>query len=198
MTQLLVQCQNAPYGTMVASLLYYQTFAKSLTDIGFVTNPYDSCVAHKMIDGKQRIICWHVNDLKVSHVRPKAVDRIVKYLSQEYKSIFEDGSGAISVSREKVHKYLGMDLDYSVRGQVKISVFDYIDEILSTALDKAEPKGADTRTSAAPANLFTVKKDCEKITSDKTVQFHNLMAKTLYSTKRVRPDICTSISFLMT
>jgi hypothetical protein len=30
MKQLLVQCQNALYGTMVASLLYYHTFTKSL------------------------------------------------------------------------------------------------------------------------------------------------------------------------
>ncbi len=51
--QLLVQCQNALYGTMVASLLYYRKFAKSLTDIDFVINPYDPCVANKMIDGKQ-------------------------------------------------------------------------------------------------------------------------------------------------
>jgi hypothetical protein len=37
--QLLVQCQNALYDTMVASLLYYQKFVKSLTDIDFVINP---------------------------------------------------------------------------------------------------------------------------------------------------------------
>jgi hypothetical protein len=34
--QLLVQCQNALYGTMVASLLYYRKFVKRLTDIDFV------------------------------------------------------------------------------------------------------------------------------------------------------------------
>jgi hypothetical protein len=33
--QLLVQCQNALYGTMVASLLYYCKFTKSLMGIGF-------------------------------------------------------------------------------------------------------------------------------------------------------------------
>jgi hypothetical protein len=45
--QLLVQVQNALYGTMVASLLYYRKFVKSLTDIGFTLNPYDPCVANK-------------------------------------------------------------------------------------------------------------------------------------------------------
>ena len=113
--QLLVQCQNALYGTMVASLLYYRKFAKSLTDIGPTINPYDLCVANKMIDGKQMTICWHVDNLKARHVRPKAVDQIIKYLQQEYyESIFEDGSGTMSVSQGKVHKYFGMDLDYNV------------------------------------------------------------------------------------
>jgi hypothetical protein len=42
--QLLVQCQNALYGTMVASLLYYRNFTKSLTSVGFEINPYDPCV----------------------------------------------------------------------------------------------------------------------------------------------------------
>jgi hypothetical protein len=39
--QLLVQCQNALYGTMVASLLYYHKFTKSLMSVRFEINPYD-------------------------------------------------------------------------------------------------------------------------------------------------------------
>ncbi len=47
--QLIVQCLNAIYGTMMASLLYYNKFRKSLTKIGFIFNPYDPCVANKQI-----------------------------------------------------------------------------------------------------------------------------------------------------
>lgn len=36
---LLVQCQNAIYGTMSASLLFYRKISKSLTDVGFEFNP---------------------------------------------------------------------------------------------------------------------------------------------------------------
>jgi hypothetical protein len=64
--------------------------------------------------------------------------------------------------------------------------------------DKAEPNGAGTKSSAAPSNLFTVSEDCEKISGDKAVEFHNLVAKTLYATKRARPDTCTAIAFLTT
>jgi hypothetical protein len=157
--QLLVQCQNSLYGTMVASLLYYRKFIKSLTDIDFVINPYDLCVANKMSEGNQMTICFHVDDCKLSHRKTKVMDSMVEYLRQEYESIFEDGSGAMTVSRGKIHKYLGMNLDYTVRCQVKITMFDYIDEIL-TAFDKAEPKGGGTKSSAAPDSLFKVDEIC--------------------------------------
>jgi hypothetical protein len=182
---------------MVASLLYYRKFVKSLTDIDFVINPYDPCVANKMIEGDQMTICFHVDDCKLNHRKTKVVDSMIEYLRQEYESIFEDVSGASTVSRGKIHKYLGMTLDYIVRGQVKITMSDYVDKIL-TAFDKAEPKGVGNKTSAAPASLFKVDGNCEKLKQDKAVKFHNLVAKTVYSTKRARPETCTAITFLTT
>jgi hypothetical protein len=125
------------------------------------------------------------------------MDRMIGYLQQEYEGIFEDGSGAMTVSRGKIHKYLGMTLDYRVPGQVKITMLDYDDEILA-AFDKAEPKGGDTKTSSAPDSLFKVDEDCEKLAQAKAVELHNLVAKTLYATKRSRLDTCTAITFLTT
>jgi hypothetical protein len=194
--KLLVQCQNALYGTMVASLRYYQKFLKSLTNIDFI-NPYDPCVANKIIEGEQMTICFHVDDCKLSHRKKTVMDRMIGYLRQEYKSIFEDGSGAMKVSRGKIHKYIGMTLDYSVPGQVKITMLEYVNEILA-AFNKAEPKGGGTNTSAAPDSLFKVDEDCKKLAQVKAVEFHNLVAKTLYAIKRARPDTCTAIAFLTT
>jgi hypothetical protein len=76
-------------------------------------------------------------------------------------------------------------------------MFDYVDEIL-TEFHKAEPKGGGTKTIVAPDSLFKVGENCEKLKHDKAVEFHNLVAKTLYSTKRARPDTCTAIAFLTT
>jgi hypothetical protein len=67
--QLLVQCQNALYGTMVASLLYYHKFTKSLMSVGFEINPYDPCVANKIVNGMQMTICFHKDDWnKLTHL----------------------------------------------------------------------------------------------------------------------------------
>ena len=90
-----------------------------------------------------------------------------------------------------------MTLDYSIPGQVKISMFDYIEEILA-AFNKAEPKGAGTKSSAAPDDLFKINEDCEKLNTGKAIEFHNLITKMLYATKRAHPNTCTSIAFLMT
>ena len=51
--QLLVQCLTALYGTMVASLLYYKKFVKSLKSKGFKLNPYDPCMANKQVKWDQ-------------------------------------------------------------------------------------------------------------------------------------------------
>ena len=101
------------------------------------------------------------------------------------------------VIRGKVHKYLGMTLDYTVHGQVQITMIDFVDEVLLDS-DKAEPKGGGTKTSAAPENLFKVEEYCEKLPQSKTIQFHNLAANTLYATKRARPNTCMAVAFLTT
>jgi hypothetical protein len=59
--QLLVQFQNVLYGIMFASLLYCRKFVNSLTDIDFIINPYDPCVANNIIEGEQMTICFHVD-----------------------------------------------------------------------------------------------------------------------------------------
>ena len=87
-------------------------------------------------------------------------------------------------------------MDYTVRGKVQITMIDFLDEVL-IAFDKGEPKGGGTKTSAAPENLFKVDENCENLPQSKTVQFHNLLEKTLYATKQSRLDICTAVAFLM-
>jgi len=114
---------------MVAALLYYKKFVKSLTKQGFKLNPYDGYVANKIVNGKQITICFHVNDCKISHDCTKVVDATIKWLQAEYESIFDDGSGVMKVHRGKVHKYLGMSLDFSHKGQCHVTMHDYLDGI---------------------------------------------------------------------
>ncbi len=94
--QLLVECLNPIYGTMVASPFYYRKFTRSKNQ-GYVMNPYNPCVWNKMIKKKQITICFHVDDCKVLHKLARVIDKTIKWLCQDYKSIFEDGNRVMVV-----------------------------------------------------------------------------------------------------
>ena len=80
---------------------------------------------------------------------------MIDWLCQEYKSIFKDGSDKMSVIQGKVHKHLGMILDYSVCGQARITVFSYIEDIL-TNFYKEDPKGKGTNLMENDASWNTI------------------------------------------
>ena len=73
---LLVQCMNALYGSMVASLMFYKKLVAALKSYGFEFNPYDACVANKTVNGSVLTICFHVDDCKISHVSTKVWMRL--------------------------------------------------------------------------------------------------------------------------
>ncbi len=47
-------------------------------------NPYDPCVANKIVNGKQMTVCWHIDDLKVSHTDPMEITKFGDWLSKTY------------------------------------------------------------------------------------------------------------------
>jgi hypothetical protein len=49
-------------------------------------------------------ICFHVDECKLSHRKMTVMDRMIGYLLQDYERIFKDESGAMAVSRGKIHK----------------------------------------------------------------------------------------------
>jgi hypothetical protein len=107
--------------------------------------------------------------------------------------------------RGKAHKYLGMLLDFSHKGQCCASMHDYVDSILE-AFDSAIRRYNDgylkvgkhrSKSSAAPDNLFVVNNDCKK-SDEVAAAFHTIVAKALYVTKLARPDTSLAIAFLTT
>ena len=52
--------------------------------MGFKINPYDSCVANKLIDRKQCTIVWYVDNNKISHINPKVVDDVIKQIENNF------------------------------------------------------------------------------------------------------------------
>jgi hypothetical protein len=86
------------------------------------------------------------------------------------------------VHRGKVHKYLGMLLDFSHKGQCHVSMYDYVDGILE-AFDDAIKKYNDGYLKVGD-NLLVVDKDCKKLSDDVAAAFHTIVAKVLYVTSK--------------
>ena len=194
---LILECMNAMYGTMIASLLYFLKFCATLKRNGFEKNPHDPCVQNRVVKGKQQTVCFHVDDCKLSHGNSEVNTAFIDVLCEEYESIFEDGSRKMKVHRGKVHEYLGITLDFTEDKTVKISMSKFIQEYL-TEFDEIAPNKMGTKSCAAPADLFMVKEDSEKLSKAKQEKFHRLVAKVLFATKRARQDLGTAMSFLMT
>ena len=53
-------------------------------DKGFELNPYDICVANKMVNGKQFTLVWYVEDNKVSHMEAKVVEDLINDLKNHF------------------------------------------------------------------------------------------------------------------
>ena len=75
---------NALYGIIKAALLFYIKFFENLKSVGFQLNPYDPCVANKIVDGAQLKFVWHVEDLKVSHIDRGVVTRMAAWIKKTY------------------------------------------------------------------------------------------------------------------
>ena len=112
--------------------LYYLKFSSSLKKRGFEANPYNLCVWNKLIKGTQITICFHVDGCKISYLLVRVVDYTIEWLREEYESVFTNGTGKIKVARGKVHTYLGMTLDFMTPKIVKVTIFEYINEMIES------------------------------------------------------------------
>lgn len=65
---------KAIYGSLVSAMLYYQKWVGNLKAMGFKVNPYDPCVANKMVNGKQ----MSFGGMPTSHKDPKVIDSFVE------------------------------------------------------------------------------------------------------------------------
>ena len=83
----------------------YRKLWNNLHTKGFEINPYDPCVANKIIEGSQMTVMWNVNDLKISHKPLDVITGIIKWICVI--------CGELRISQGPIYECLGMDLNYS-------------------------------------------------------------------------------------
>ena len=179
-----VRMNKALYGCVESALLWYETYAKVLTNMGFSINPYDKCVANKLVNGKQCTLVWYVDDNKLSHEDPKVVSDVISEIEKHF--------GEVTKTRGKTHDFLGMLITFNNDRTVTIDTRNYLKEAISSFNEDVSVKVS----SPATRKLFDVDPESSKLDKQKSELFHSLTAKLLWVAKRGRPDIETTVSFL--
>jgi hypothetical protein len=125
-------------------------------------------------------VCWHVDDLKVSHIDPDEGTKFGDWLSKIY-------GVSVATHQGKVHNYLDMIFDFSDKGKVIVNMVEYIKNIIA---DFPEEIVA-TRTSPAANHLFTVwsESKANPLPQEQAMAFHHATAQILFLSARVRQDI---------
>ncbi|KAI2502818.1 Reverse transcriptase (RNA-dependent DNA polymerase) [Fragilaria crotonensis] len=183
---LYVRLVKAIYGCVKSLLLWYDLFYSELKDMGFVLNPYDSCIANCEIKGKQCTIAWYVDDMKISHVDPAVVTSIIDRLEARFDKM--------TVTRGLKHSFLGMKIRYTGKGTAVITMKQYLEEaLLECGMDIVREV-----TTPAQRNLFDVDENSPPLSKAEGITFHSVCAKLLYVSLRARVDILLPIAFLCT
>jgi hypothetical protein len=175
---------------LVSSILFYQKLKNDLMQEGFVINPYDPCVANRMVNGKQHTVTWHVDDLKSSHVDSKVNDDFLQWMEKKYGG---DKNNPVKATRGTRHDYLGMILDYSIPGVVQVDMAYYVKKMVDEFPESLKPAKYPWKE-----DLFKVDPKSPPLHRKKAETFHTFVAKMLFAVKRSRPDVGLSVAYLTT
>ena len=154
------------YGTLEVSLLFWGKLSKILEEMGYQRNEYDWCVMNKIIDNKQCTILWHIDDLKTSHVNPAVVSSALADIDAEYGKISK-----MTITRGKVHKYLGVTIYYSSPGKLIFSMINYNGKMLDNIPEYMKGESA----TPAAYHLFDIAEDATKLSQSDTYIFHHFV-----------------------
>jgi hypothetical protein len=181
---------KAVYGTLLGAILFYEKLSKQLVNWGYEPNCYDRCTFNKMIDGNQITIQFHVDNLKISHMKQSVIDSVLDDLNNE----FGTSKKPLAATTGEVNDYLGITIDYSEKGKVKFTMYDYLEDIMAEIPD--DMRG----TSPTPAsdNLFDVDENSTPLNEKESDFFHRTTARLLFAAKRARPDLQVAVAYLCT
>jgi len=171
---LYVQLKKALYRTLQVALLFWKLLSETLQEWGFTQNSYDKCVVNKNIEGKQCTIIWHVDNLKISHIKKEVVEDILQYLNDKLRQEIP-----LTTCLRKVLEYLGMKIDYRQQEKVKFAMYDYINKML----EELPTNMGGLATTPASSYLFNTDLGCRELSNNKGQLFHHLVAKLLCLSK---------------
>ena len=127
--------------------------------------------------------------MKASHVDPEVNKEFAKWCEEQYGN---EELGHIKVNNDKRIDYLGMIMDFSEEGILKLDMKYYIQSMLDEFPVQLKP----IMTTPWTDKFFKVNKKSKKLDAERRAILHTFVMKGLFLAKRARPDIAPGIAFL--
>ena len=179
---MIVQLKKALYGCIQSAMQWYKNIKSTLEHHGFITNPIDPCIFN--LEGQnQCTIVLYVDDLMITCKDEEVINKVIIMLENKYKDLTKHFG--------EHHDYLGCRFDFTKQGKVIITMKKYIEDIIKFyGVNKKA-------TTPATVNILNIDKGIP-LSNEHAERFHSAVARLLYLSKRVRPDIQFAVTFLCT
>jgi len=182
---MICQVKTALYGLIESARLWYNDISSTLLGMGFIRNDFEQAVFNKTTKGVQTSIYLYVDDMMISSTDKTEIKAIHRDLESKY--------GVMALHEGMIHSFLGMSFNFETTGKCKISMEQFINELLHKSVDLHKYGSAET---PAGDQLFNVRDDIDVLPGHKQELIHGLVASLLYLAKRTRPDLLTAVGFL--
>ena len=157
-----VVLKKALYGCLQSAVLWYKEIRSTLEEIGYSVNPYDICVFNKRTEDILGTILLYVDDF---------VEKELYNVAEKLKSTY----GGVTYNVGIQHDYLGMHWDFSISGEITLSMAGYIANILKkyNVIKYAKTPATD--------QLFVYNSGCTLLSKSKQAIFHSCVMELHYS-----------------
>jgi hypothetical protein len=177
-----VKLKKSLYGCKQSGVNWYNHIKGTLTSLGYLPNVYDPCVFTQVTTNSSSTILLYVDDLMIFGESDTSLMSIITQLKNIYKEVsFDIGSK---------HSYLGMTFTFA-NEEVKIEMEGYISNLISLG------NISGTSSTPAGADLF-IDDETSLLPFSDQKEMHTTVAKLLFLSTRVRPDILLPVNYLTT
>jgi hypothetical protein len=141
-----------------------------------------------MVHGSQVTIQFHVDDLKISHRDQSVIDEVLLDLNNKFGTTRKP----LAARTGMMHDHLGITIDYSEKGKVRFTMYDYLEDIL----DKMPIDMNGTAPTPVSENMFKVDTESPALNEKESDFFACTTARLLFAAKRAGPDLQVAVAYL--
>jgi hypothetical protein len=123
-------------------------------------------------------VCWHVDDLNISHINPQEINKFGYWLSISHRV-------SAATHQGKVNGCLGMIFDFSKKGTVTVSMIEYIKNIIADLLEEMTA----AKTSLVVDHIFEVqdKLKAKSLPEERAMAFHHATPHSACTRRDIQP-----------